>query len=334
MKKSATKTWIAFASVFVLILGACSGSQSSTDGENKEVVLIAYDSFTPEDGIFDAFTESTGYRVKIVTGGDSGAVISKAILTTGKPEGDVLWGVDNTSLSRVIKADVFASYDEVNTGDICINIDTQWFANRNIPTPTRLEDLVLPEYKNLLVVQDPISSSPGLGFLLATIAHFGEAKWSSYWEQLKANGLLVAPDWTTAYYTNFSGSSGKGNRPLVVSYGSSPPAEVVFSDPPVDTPPTSVMEASCFQQIEYVGVLRGTKNNAGATLLVNYLLDTPFQESLPLSLFVYPINPNAQLPEVFEKFAVRPVSPLTMSPDEIANNRDTWLEKWREIALS
>jgi thiamine transport system substrate-binding protein len=318
-----------------LILTACSSNNSANDtGAKKEVVLLAYDSFTPEDGIFEQFTNETGYTVKVVSGGDSGAVVSKAILTAGNPEGDVLWGVDNTALSRVEAADVFDSYEEVNTGDICVNIDIQWFASRNVPAPTALEDLIEPQYKNLLVVQDPVSSSPGLGFLLATIAHFGEDNWSQYWSSLLANGVLVAPDWTTAYYTNFSGSSGKGDRPLVVSYGSSPPAEVVFSDPPVDSPPTSVMENSCFRQVEYVGVLRGSENTAGANALVSYLLDTRFQESMPLTLFVYPVNPNATLPEVFTKFAVRPANPLALAPDVIADNRDAWLEKWREIVLS
>lgn len=319
----------------VMALSACSGSDSDSNGNsNKEVVLLAYDSFTPEDGIFDAFTTDTGYTVKVVNGGDSGAVISKAILASGNPEGDVLWGVDNTSLSRVLDAEVFDSYEEVNTGDICINVDTEWFTSRNITIPTMLEDLALPEYQNLLVVQDPVSSSPGLGFLLATIAHFGEDNWTEYWESLLDNGVLVAPDWTTAYYTNFSGSSGKGDRPLVVSYGSSPPAEVVFSDPPVDSPPTAVMETSCFRQIEYVGVLRGTPNSDGAAALMEYLLSTTFQKSMPLTLFVFPVNPEAQLPEVFTKFAVKPENPLSLSPDVIANNRDSWLEKWREIVLS
>jgi thiamine transport system substrate-binding protein len=329
------KKWIAILCAGALTITACSGDNSDSDtSQRKEVVLLAYDSFTPEDGIFDAFTQDTGYTVTVVTGGDSGAVISKAILTAGNPEGDVLWGVDNTSLSRVNNADVFASYDEVNTGDICINIDTQWFASRNLPTPTTLEDLVRPDYKDLLVVQDPVSSSPGLGFLLGTIAHFGDDAWPKYWESLTKNGVLVVPDWTTAYYTNFSGSSGNGDRPLVVSYGSSPPAEVVFSDPPIDTPPTSVMESSCFRQIEYVGALRGARNSAGATALVKYLLDIEFQESMPLTLFVYPINPDARLPEVFMKFALQPTNPLTLAPDVIADNRDMWLETWREIVLS
>jgi len=331
------KKIIALAFASVLVLAACSNTQSTDNNDASsqkgEVVLLAYDSFVPEPGIFESFTEATGYTVKVVTGGDSGAVVSKAILTAGNPEGDVLWGVDNTVVSRVDDAQVFDRYEEVNTGDICINIDTRWFSERNISTPTTLEALAEPEYRNLLVVQDPVSSSPGLGFLLATVAHFGTEEWADYWKALQSNGVLIAPDWTTAYYTNFSGSSGKGNRPLVVSYGSSPPAEVVFSDPPIETPPTSVMEASCFRQIEYVGVLRGTRNPAGAEALMSFLLSTPFQESMPLSLFVFPINPDAQLPEVFQKYAVRPESPLAMDPQTIADNRDQWLETWRNIVL-
>ena len=180
-------------------------------------------------------------------------------------------------------------------------------------------------------MQDPVNSSPGLGFLLGTIAHFGEEKWSTYWENLKANDVNVSPDWSSAYYEAFSGSSGKGQYPLVVSYGSSPPAEVVYAETPITEPPTGVIEATCFRQTEYVGVLRGTQKKDLAEKLVEFLLGKEFQESMPLSLFVFPVNPEAQLPEVFEKFAVRPATPLTVAPDVIEENRDAWLDTWRGI---
>jgi thiamine transport system substrate-binding protein len=325
-----TKLLIAFITA-AMALSAC--SESETAEKPTEVVLVAYDAFTPQEGIFDQFTKDTGVTVKVVTAGDTGTMVSKAILTAGKPEGDVMWGIDNTFLSRAQEADLLTSYEPVDEGDICINYDKNWFANKNIAIPKTFEDLVSPTYKDLLVVQDPITSSPGLGFLMATIAHFGEDKWQDYWKQLKANGVKIVSDWTTAYTVEFSGSSGKGAYPLVVSYGSSPPAEVVYSATPIDEPPTGVMEATCFRQTEYVGVLRGTKNEKIAQQLVDYLLDTPFQESMSLTLFVFPVNNDAKLPEVFEKFAVRPATPLTMSPDSIEKNRDTWLDTWRAIAL-
>ena len=314
---------------------ACSSpsSNSSTDETPNEVTLLAYDAFTPQEGIFDAFTAATGAKVKVVTGGDSGVLISKAILTAGTPEGDVLWGLDNTLLSRAQKAELLTSYEPVDTGDICVNYDKQWFASRNIAPPTSLEDLALPTYKNLLVVQDPVASSPGLGFLLGTIAHFGVDKWQDYWKSLKVNGLHVSPDWTTAYTIDFSGSSGKGKYPLVVSYGSSPPAEVLYAEKPIDTPPTAVIESTCFRQTEYIGALRGTRNPNLATQLISYLLDVPFQESMPLSLFVFPVNKEATLPDLFTKFAVAPKNPLTLEPADIEKNRDAWLSSWREIVL-
>lgn len=323
------------AASFVVAVTACSSSSSnsSIDATPNEVTLLAYDAFTPQEGIFDAFTAATGAKVKVVTGGDSGVLISKAILTAGTPEGDVLWGLDNTLLSRAQKAELLTSYEPVDTGDICVNYDKQWFASRNIAPPTSLEDLALPAYKNLLVVQDPVASSPGLGFLLGTIAHFGVDKWQNYWKSLKENGVRVSPDWTSAYTIDFSGSSGKGKYPLVISYGSSPPAEVLYAEKPIDTPPTAVIEPTCFRQTEYVGALRGTRNPNLAAQLISYLLDVPFQESMPLSLFVFPVNKKATLPDLFTKFAVAPKNPLTLDPTDIEKNRDAWLNSWREIIL-
>lgn len=326
---------ILIASFLVLTASACttSSQNTSTDATPNEVTLLAYDAFTPEEAIFDAFTAATGAKVKIITGGDSGVLVSKAILTAGIPEGDVLWGLDNTLLSRAQKAELLTSYEPVDYGDICVNYDKQWFASRNIAPPTSLEDLALPKYKGLLVTQDPVASSPGLGFLLGTIAHFGADNWQSYWRSLKENGVRVSPDWTTAYTIDFSGSSGKGKYPLVVSYGSSPPAEVLYAEKPIDTPPTAVIESTCFRQTEYVGALRGTRNPNLATQLISYLLDVPFQESMPLSLFVFPVNKQAKLPDLFTKFAIAPTNPLTLNPADIEKNRDAWLSSWRDIIL-
>ena len=327
------RTLLAASFVVAVIACSSSSSNSSIDATPNEVTLLAYDAFTPQEGIFDAFTAATGAKVKVVTGGDSGVLISKAILTAGTPEGDVLWGLDNTLLSRAQKAELLTSYEPVDTGDICVNYDKRWFASRNIAPPTSLEDLALPAYKNLLVVQDPVASSPGLGFLLGTIAHFGVDKWQNYWKSLKENGVRVSPDWTSAYTIDFSGSSGKGKYPLVISYGSSPPAEVLYAEKPIDTPPTAVIEPTCFRQTEYVGALRGTRNPNLAVQLISYLLDVPFQESMPLSLFVFPVNKKAALPELFTKFAVAPKNPLTLDPTDIEKNRDAWLNSWREIIL-
>lgn len=331
----------------LVVLAACGGSPGGTadstvpagdattvpaDATPGEVTLLAYDSFTPAEGIFDAFEKQTGAKVKVVTGGDSGSLISKAILTAGNPEGDVLWGVDNTTLSRAEGARLLDSYEPVDEGDVCVNYDKQWYASRGITPPASLDDLVKPVYRGQLVVQDPVNSSPGLAFLMASVAKYGDG-WAQWWAQLKENKVRIAADWTAAYTVDFSGSSGKGKYPLVVSYGSSPPAEVLYAATPIDEPPTGVIESTCFRQTEYVGVLRGTRNPGIARALVDYLLDVPFQESMPLSLFVFPVNPQAKLPDLFTKFAVRAASPLALDPDVIAESRDKWLDEWRAIAL-
>ena len=332
-----------------------SGCAGSNEQETKKLTLLAYDSFTPSEGIFDEFTKETGITVEVVLGGDTGQLISKAILTAGNPEGDVLWGVDNTFLTRATEGEVFSSYTSpltknmaadvvemtqpdgvvtpVDTGDVCFNYDKKWFSERNVAPPQSLEDLALPAYKDLLVVQNPASSSPGLAFLLSTIASFGEDGWQNYWKKLRANGVKVVDGWTEAYTIEFSGSSGKGSRPLVVSYASSPPAEVVYSDPPVSEPPTAVIDTTCFHQVEFAGILRGSKNEDAAKLLVDYLADTTFQSDLPLTLFVNPVNKNVVLPEVFTSFAAQPEKPYSMDPVTIEENRVTWVDTWSSIAL-
>ncbi len=105
--------------------------------------------------------------------------------------------------------------------------------------------------------------------------------------------------WETAYYTNFSGSSGHGAQPMVVSYASSPAAEVVFATTPLtDSPIGSILgPGTCFRQIEFVGILKGTRHLALAEKFVDFMLGQQFQEDMPLQMYVYPVNPAAKLPE-------------------------------------
>jgi thiamine transport system substrate-binding protein len=219
----------------------------------------------------------------------------------------------------------------VDFGDVCINYDKEYFAANDLQIPQSLEDLTKPEYNGLLVVEDPATSSTGLAFLLATRAHFGDG-YLDYWRSLKENGVVVVDGWETAYYQNFSASSGRGPQPMVVSYGSSPAVEVVFADPPRDDAPTAsiIGPDTCFRQIEFVGILKGTENRDVAETFVDFMLSTEFQEDIPLQMYVYPVNPNAALPEVFTKFAQAPTQPAVLAPEDIAANRDAWIEAWTE----
>lgn len=308
------------------------GDDVGDDATPDEVVLVSYDAFTPADGVFDDFTRATGARVRVVTGGDSGTVVSRAILTAGTPEGDVLWGVDDTTLARAERARLFDRIEDVDTGDVCVNVDDEWYSERGLVPPRSFDDLFTPTYRGQLVVQNPVTSAPGTAFLLATIARYGD-EWRERWRDLVINDVLVVNDWTAAYTVEFSGSSGAGTRPLVVSYGSSPPAEVIYATTPIDEPSTSVLEDTCLRLTERAGVLRGTRNPSLANALLDYLRGATFQESMPLSLFVFPIDPSTPLPEVFTAFAARPESPLQIDAGRIDANLEAWLAEWRDIVL-
>jgi thiamine transport system substrate-binding protein len=302
--KRTIATFLVCSGIFLI---SCSNQDTSAP---TKVRLLAYDSFVVSEGIFDDFTAQTGFEVEVVTGGDAGELLAKASVTAGNPEADVLWGIDNTLLTRAIDADIFASYESeqldavdqelvklvpdakvtpVDTGDVCINIDRVWFDENAVNPPTRLADLAKPEYAGLTVIPSAVTSSTGLAFLLASIAEFGDG-WQEWWRQLIANEALVVDGWTRAYTVEFSGSSGAGDYPIVVSYGTSPPAEVLFADPPVDRPRTAVIADGCFRQVEFAGVLRGANNEDGAQALIDYLISAEFPAYIPLNMFVFPVN--------------------------------------------
>jgi thiamine transport system substrate-binding protein len=340
---------IALALAAGLGLAACGGDEPDT------ITLVAYDSFPsgePDDPIriaLDEFTAETGIAVEILIAGDTGTMLSKAALTAGNPEGDVMWGIDNSFLSRAIEAEVFEPYvaagidrlpaeltalvpdgvaTPVDFGDVCVNYDIAALDAAGLAPPGSLSDLGRPEYASQLVVQNPATSSPGLAFLLATIAEFGEAGWEDYWTALRDNDVLVVDSWTQAYYEEFSWSG--GSRPLVVSYGSSPPFEVLAAESTA-TAPTGVVEATCFRQVEFAGVLRGTDAPDAARQLVDFLITERFQREIALNLFVFPVNPDVALEQVFVDHATFPSSPLTVDPALIDANRTEWIDRWTAV---
>ena len=347
--------------VMAALATACgddSGSSAATTGSASSqpttITLLTHDAFAVSKGVLEGFTEQTGITVKVLQAGDAGAMVNQAILTKGKPLGDVLYGVDNTFLTRAVAAGIFEPYSSpglsdvddqfadqtangavtpIDFGDVCLNYDKAYFAEHDLPPPTSLESLTKPEYKDLTVVENPATSSPGLAFVLGTVDHFGEEGWLGYWKQLEANGVEVASSWDEAYYTDFSGSSGKGPKPIVVSYASSPPAEVIFAETPLTEAPTAVVESTCFRQVEFAGVLAGTKHAEAAQQFIDFMVGTTFQNDMPLNMFVYPVNTKAVLPDEFVKYSVVPEKPLSLPPDEIAKNRDQWINEWTSTVL-
>jgi thiamine transport system substrate-binding protein len=319
------------------------------------LTVMTHDSFAASQSVITAFEQANNIKLVFLKSGDAGVVLNKAILSKDAPLADVFYGVDNTFLSRALAAGIYEPYASpllakipaefkldpsdqalpVDYGDICINYDKAYFSTHKLQVPISLEDLLNPMYKNLFVVENPATSSPGLGFLLTTIKHFGPDGYLDYWKSLRANGVVVADGWETAYYTNFSGSSGHGSQPLVVSYASSPAAEVVYASSPLTTAPTASIlgQDTCFRQVEFVGILKGTRHLALAKKFVDYMLGKQFQEDMPLQMYVYPVNQDASLPPEFIQYAQVAQQPVTLDPSVIAANRDQWIADWTAVVL-
>nr|WP_223188930.1 thiamine ABC transporter substrate-binding protein [Streptomyces sp. TRM68416] len=356
----------------LVTLSACGSSSDDSQGSggSKTVTLVSHNSWAVSKDVLAAFEKRSGYRVKVLEDGDAGQAVNKAILTKDNPQGDVFFGVDNTLLSRALDNGLFQSYEAkgldrvderyqldkgehrvtpVDYGDICVNYDKQYFEERDLTPPSSLDDLVKPAYKDLLVTENASTSSPGLGFLLGTAARYGDGGtsrsseaesgggWQDYWKKLKANGVKVVDGWEQAYNEEFSGSAGgkaaKADRPLVVSYASSPPAEVIYGDPRPKTAPTGVAEDTCFRQIEFAGLLSNAKNSEGGKALIDFLIGEEFQQDMPLNMFVYPVVDGVAVPEEFKEYGPAAEDPATMAPDRIAANRDQWVKSWTSLVL-
>lgn len=341
----------------LMLLAACAPGATATPQsmEPQTITVMTHDSFSVSEGVVKSFEEANNAKVVFLQSGDAGAALNKAILTKNAPLADVLFGVDNTFLSRALEGDIFEGYESpalsslpdefklddsnralpVDYGDVCINYDKAYFADKDLAVPQSLEDLTKPEYEGLLVVENPATSSTGLAFMLATVAHFGDS-FTEYWQALKDNGVVVVDGWETAYYNNFSASSGRGPQPMVVSYGTSPAVEVVYAEKPMDDAPTASILGpdTCFRQIEFVGILKGTKHRALAEKFVDFMLSKQFQEDVPLQMFVYPVHPDAVLPDEFTKYAQAPEQAAALAPDVIAEKRDAWIQAWTDVVMN
>ena len=340
---------------FVFVLALALLGITACQAEPAALTVMTHDSFAVSDEVIAEFEEENNVTVNILLSGDAGGTLNRAILSKDAPTADVLYGVDNTFLSRALAEDIFEAYaspllenipaelqlDEqsralpVDYGDVCINYDVSYFEENNLALPASLEDLTKPEYAGLLVVENPATSSPGLSFLLATIAAFGEDGYLDYWQRLIDNDAVVVNDWETAYYTNFSGSSGKGAQPMAVSYGTSPAAEVIFAEEEMPQAPTAslVGENMCYRQIEFVGILKGTQQRELAEKFVDFMLGKAFQEDIPMNMFVFPANREAELPPEFVDYVQAPEQPVILDVNLIDANRESWIEAWRNLIL-
>ena len=323
---------------------------------DETLTVMSHDSFNVSSDVVAEFERANNVKLQFLKAGDAGSALNRALLTKNNPLADVFFGVDNTFLSRALGADAFEPYAPAGLDQIpaefrldaenrLIPID-YGFVNLNYdkasplfegvdPTQLTLEDLTDPKYKGQVVVLNPASSSPGLSFMLATIDYFGEDKWLGWWQQMRDNEVVVVDGWETGYYTNFSGSSGKGPQPIVVSYATSPAAEVAFSEGALTEPPTGniVPPKASFRQIEFAGILKGTQKLELAKKFMDFMLSTPLQNDIMPQMVVYPALPSATIPDVYKQFAPVPEQPASLDPERIAGNRDAWIQAWTRTVL-
>jgi thiamine transport system substrate-binding protein len=334
----------------ILLLGCTALVACSNSSDSRTVILVTHDSFAVSKADLHAFEQQHDVKVKILKSGDAGSALSQVILTRGKPLGDAMFGVDNTFLTRATRADVFAPYTPadltsvpesyrldpsheltpIDYGDVCVNFDRASLEAKGVAAPTSLDDLVDPAYKGMLVVENAASSSPGLAFVLATVARYGD-EWRDYWAKLRANGLRVDDGWEQAYYTDFAGGGQGGTFPLVVSYASSPPDGVTKGTPAVA--PTGAALDTCFRQVEFAGVLRGAAHPMLARDLVDWMLSQRFQAGVPEQMYVYPVRSGVDVPASWVRYAPVPAEPFTLAPALISKNRNTWIDQWTETVL-
>ncbi|MFC4853206.1 thiamine ABC transporter substrate-binding protein [Actinophytocola glycyrrhizae] len=337
------RTFLLVGALTVTLAG-CSLGGGGDEESARKVVLVTHDSFAMSDEVMERFTDETGITIDVRKVGDAGALTNQLVLTKDSPIGDVAYGVDTTFASRALDEDVFAEYapqvdgpadhgiddtdrlTAVDLGDVCLNIDPAALAAKGVPEPTGYADLVEPEYKDLLVVEDPATSSPGLAYLLGTIAELGDG-WQDHWRALAANGVQVVSGWEEAYTQEFSGSSGKGPRPIVVSYASSPAAELDDQG----NPRTKAVLDTCFRQVEYAGVLKGAAHPDDAEKVMDFLLSERFQSQVPEQMYVYPARAGVTLPEAWQKAAPLPADPAELPSAQIQQNRERWIGEWRAI---
>ncbi|HET7683359.1 MAG TPA: thiamine ABC transporter substrate-binding protein [Marmoricola sp.] len=349
-RSSRLVTGLAASTATLLALTGCAALGGEPDSNaSKTVVVATHDSWNMPDDLIAQFEEQTGLTVRIQPQGDAGQLTNKLVLTKDDPIADMEYGVDNTFASRAVDNGVLqdadvdtppsvdahrldgAGHDQlvpIDYSDVCVNVDDTWFAEHHRTPPRTLADLTRPAYRGLFVTPGASSSSPGMAFLLATIARYGD-QWPSYWRKLMANETLVTSGWTDAYEVDFTGGGGKhGTRPIVLSYSSSPP----FTIPEGATrPTTSALLDTCFRQVEYAGVLAGAANPAGARKFIEFMTQRRFQSALPDNMYVYPVLDSAEVPEDWSRWAPTAPDPYQVPADEVAANRSRWLTTWRDI---
>lgn len=307
------------------------------------------------------FEQLTGATVTNHAADDAGTALQLAAqdIAAGGGTFDILYGVDNVLMGQAIKEGVFAPYTPlqaqrvqqeyrfvptidgawaatpVDTGFIAINVDP-----RSGITVDSMDDLVT--HADEFVTQDPRFSSPGLGFLISTVATYGEGGYLDYWADLLDGGVTITSGWTEAYENRFSGGYLAGetgttsDKPIVTSYTTSPAYEI-FNDPEKQENDVLTAPESTFRQIQTMGILAGSDNRAAAEAWIEFTLTPDFQKLAAEYNAIYPVVAGdaiqASVDDVFAGNDPAPGSftPADFTTKELGDNAEGWVEAWTDL---
>ena len=341
-RKYIMKKLFFLAAVFCVIsLQAVTASGKVENSESSNLVIYAYDSFVSEWGpgpvVIPLFEEEYGVKVNLISAGDSGQVLQKAILEKDNPKADILIGIDNNLLAKALEESIFSPYKPENISKVqkkllfdpeynVIPFDYGFFSiiydsQKIKDPPASLEDLLQPKYKKSLIMMDPRTSSPGLGFLLWTIAEYGD-NFTDYWTKLKESILTVTDGWDTGY-----GLFTSGEAPMVLSYTTSPAYHVEYEN--TTRYRAAVFPEGHYMQIEGLGIVKNAPNRKMAEKFVEFALSKEFQNAIPLTNWMYPASDEVNLPDSFD-YAPVPEKKLLLPSNEIRENVDKWLTQWTD----
>lgn len=311
-----------------------------------EIRLATHDSFDLPKDTLAKFEQLHNAKISIIKAGDGNELLNKLIISKRKPIADVVYGLDNGNILKAIDEQILAKQQPasaptvvklpnalaVDFGFVAINYDKKWFQDKGLPLPKTLEDLTKPEYKNLMVMPNPNTSTPAFAFLLANIGGLGEEPTFQWWQKMRDNGVKITKGWSDAYYKEFSLNG--GSRPLMVGYSTSPAAEVFYSEGKLSTPNMGnlFLRGGVYRQIEGAAVLQGTAQPELANRLTQYLQNPEVQRAVPANMWVYPALKGAHLPSVMRHASVPSVH---FSPNDkrVHDNRKAWLQRWSKTVL-
>lgn len=315
--------------------------QSVASSAPQRLTVYTYSSFPVSlvENIKDHFLKKYQIKVDFRAFSDTGPIFNQLLQEKRKPQADLVIGLDNNYFIKAIGHDLFQSYKPkaaakirpelvfdpqyrmipFDYGYVVFNYDRERLGK----VPKTHQDLLDPYYKGKIIIENPLTSSPGQVFLLTTIALYGEDGYLDYWRQLKKNLLTITPGWDEAY-----GMYTAGEAPLVLSYGTSPVYHFLYDK--TERYQALVLDDAAYAQIEGMGIVKGAANPEGARQLVDYLLSPEFQSLIPESQFMYPVTTDAKLPESF-KVAAKAERFLNLPLDQVAAKLDRWLADWEKV---